>query len=101
MKTSLASRFEREDCVLLGRNGRAVAGSWMKGPVFKRRKRFVVDLWPQALQDDFTDDFPTLIDGYFDDLITTGIVHLPGLYNRIRTGGGKSGTNFIYEPMSL
>src|SRR5580658_8523754 len=90
-----AARLEGENGVLLGGNGRPVAGGWVKVPVFQRRKAPVVDHGAKALQDGFSADFSSFVNRNFDDDLAFRLRPLPRVDHRIGSRNGQRWMNLI------
>ena len=68
--TLLSPRLEREDRILLRRDGSAIAGGGTEMPILECCKAFVVDVGSQALKYRFLCDLPALVDRDLNDLIS-------------------------------
>src|SRR5689334_9322450 len=66
----------------------------MEMPVFESRHDRRVDSRPQALNNDFLNYIPLIIDGKFDDLVTLSDIAQPAQH-RFGTGDADCGTNLL------
>jgi len=91
----LTSRFEGENSILFGGNGRSVAGGRLKAPALKGCKASGVDFGTEALQHDLAGDFSAFINRDFYDLIPGRLGQLPGVDDGIRSRDRKSRAYFV------
>ena len=75
--------------------GGAVAGCGMETPVLERCEALVIDLGTQALENRFSRDLATLIDGYLDHLVAGTGWQLPGIDHGIGSRDGESRADLI------
>src|SRR5690348_1381213 len=80
-----ATSLEREDCVLLRRDGSPVPRGRMEVPVFERRKALCVNVRSKTLQHGLLCDFTALVNRDFNDFIPRRCRELP----RIDAGIGS------------
>src|ERR1700683_913130 len=87
--------LERENGILLGRNGASVVSGRAKVPVFQRRETLVIDRGAEALQHRLADDLFSFVDRDFDDDFALGVRTFPRVDDRIGRCDGQSWTNLV------